>query len=193
MTHLFIVAHLDDAELSCGGLIAKLISNGDHVKVVSLSHKYNGVDLSDEFERSMEELGVRSLRWCGAETRRFNAFENYIADVVYEQTYKFDYVYTHDYTDRHTDHHTVAKQVKRIYNGNLYTFLCPWNGAEVSNYFVELSEEHLKKKIKALACYESQSHRSYMQPDFIRAQAVYNGIKCGKKYAEAFRIEKLIA
>jgi hypothetical protein len=31
-----------------------------------------------------------------------------------------------------------------------------------------------------------------MQADFIRAQARYNGIKCGKLYAEAFKVERLM-
>jgi LmbE family N-acetylglucosaminyl deacetylase len=70
--------------------------------------------------------------------------------------------------------------------------MCPFNGELLPNYFVEISEQHLEKKIQALACYKSQSHRAYMDPEFIRSQAIYNGIKCGKKYAEAFRIEKMI-
>jgi LmbE family N-acetylglucosaminyl deacetylase len=192
MTHLFIVSHVDDAELSCGGVIQKLNLKGEHVKVYSLSYIYNTQDLSGEFIDSMECLGVKSFQYFNAETRRFNVHQNRINEVIYEKTRLYDNIYTHSLNDRHPDHRIVAEQVRRVHNGNLFTFLCPWNGQHDENKFVEISEQQLEKKIEALRCYKSQSHRAYMSEDFIRSQAIYNGVKCGKKYAEAFRIEKMI-
>lgn len=192
MTHLFIVGHIDDAELSCAGTMQRLIKKGEHVKVYSLSYEYEGQDLSSEFINSMELLGVESFQYFNAETRRFNAHENRIADIIYEKGRGYDNIYTHSLSDRHPDHRIVSQQVRRMHNGSLFTFLCPWNGDEQSNYFIELTEEQIEKKIQALGCYKSQAHRSYMDPDFIRSWARYNGIKCGKLYAEAFKIERLI-
>jgi LmbE family N-acetylglucosaminyl deacetylase len=192
MTHLFIFSHIDDCELSCAGLITKLVSKGEHVKVISMSHKYNGSDLKDEFVKSMDVLMVRDRQLFGMETRRFNAFENVISDIVYEKVQGYDYVYTHDVSDRHPDHSILARQVKRLYNGSLITSIFPWNGTEDPNYFVEISEAQLENKIQALKCYKSQSRRPYMDEEFIRSWARYNGIKCGKLYAEAFKIERLI-
>lgn len=192
MTNIFIVSHVDDAELSCGGTIQKLISNGEHVKVYSLSHVYSGQDLSSEFIKSMEILGVESFQYFNAETRRFNAHENRISDIIYEKIYGYNNVYTHSTLDRHPDHRIVGEQVRRMHNGNLFTFLCPWNGEEKPNYFVELTSEQLEKKINALWCYRSQAHRPYMSADFIRAQARVNGVKIGKQFAEGFRVQRLI-
>lgn len=192
MTHLFIFSHVDDCELSCGGLITKLVSKGEHVKVIAMSHKYEGVDLKNEFMKSMDVLMVRDRQLFGIEARRFNAFENSVADIVYERVQGYDYVYTHDTSDRHTDHSVLATQVKRIYSGSLITSVFPWNGNEDPNYFVEISEAQLENKIAALKCYKSQSHRPYMDEEFIRSWARYNGVKCGKLYAEAFKIERLI-
>jgi LmbE family N-acetylglucosaminyl deacetylase len=81
----------------------------------------------------------------------------------------------------------------RVWKKSIFTYLAPWNGNENPNYFVEITQQQLERKIEALACYRSQAHRPYMNADFIRAQARYNGIKCGKLYAEAFKIERLIA
>jgi N-acetylglucosamine malate deacetylase 1 len=191
MTNLFIVAHVDDSEISCGGTIAKLVSKGEYVKVISLSKVYDGVDLSCEFGRSMNVL-MSEFQYYNVETRRFNSHQNYISDIIYEKIKGFDNVFTHDCSDRHDDHRVVAEKVRRLYNGNLFTFITPLNGNESPNYFVELNESHIEKKVAALECYKSQSHRNYMQSDFIHGQAIYNGVKCGKKYAESFRIKKLI-
>lgn len=191
MTNLFMVAHVDDAEISCAGLIQKLRSKCDHVKVISLSHVYSNISLLDEFIHSMNLLDAE-YRTYNVETRRFNANQNYISDIIYDMVKGYDNVYTHDCSDRHDDHRVVAEQVRRLYNGNLYTFITPLNGNECPNYFAELLEAQLENKIEALACYKSQAHRAYMNPDFIRAQARYNGIKCGKLYAEGFKVERLI-
>lgn len=190
MTYLFIVSHVDDAEISCGGLIQKLLPK-HHVKVISLSHVYNGIDLLHEFTASMVTLGCEFQSY-NIETRRFTVSVNYINHIIYEKSMGYDFVITHDCSDRHDDHRTVAEQVRRVYNGNLLTFIAPHNGEEDPNYFVELTEAQLEKKIAALACYKSQANRPYMNPDFIRSWAIYNGIKCGKKYAEGFHVHRLI-
>lgn len=190
MTYLFIVGHIDDAEISCAGLIQKLLPK-HHVKVISLSHVYNGVDLLDEFTSSMVTLGCEFQSY-NIETRRFSANVNHINHIIYEKTMGYDFVITHDCSDRHDDHRTVAEQVRRVYNGNLLTFIAPHNGEEQANYFVELSEEQLETKIRALACYKSQKHRAYMDNEFIRSWARVNGIKCGKLYAEGFKVVRLV-
>jgi len=172
MTNLFIVAHVDDAEISCGGLIQKLIQKGEHVKVISLSKVYSGADLFYEFQASMETLKVDEYQTFNIETRRFNANQNYISDIIYEKALGYDNVVTHDCSDRHDDHRIVAEKVRRLFNGNIFTFMTPLNGNEDPNYFVEITGQQLEKKVSALACYKSQSHRSYMQPEFIRAQAI---------------------
>jgi len=188
---VFIGAHVDDIELSCGGLIAKM--KGEDIKVISLSYIYHGVgDISGEFQRSMDTLGIRDFSNYSARTRHFHDFIPYIAEIIHEGSKEADAVYTHDITDRHPDHRIVAEQVKRIYKGNLYTFVQPWNGAERPNHYVELTEEHLSKKIQAIGCYKSQAGRAYMDSKYIYAQAIYHGVACGKKYAEAFRIEKTV-
>lgn len=151
MKILFISAHVDDIELACGGAIQKYLSEFHIVKCVTLSHKYGGVDLTEESEDAMRTIGIDNARWCGAETRRFNAHENYIADTCYEQTRGFDVVFTHDIEDRHPDHAIVARQVRRVFNGNLFTFIAPWNGEESAKYHIEITEQQLETKIKALS------------------------------------------
>lgn len=188
MKYLFIATHCDDSELSCGGTMAKLIEEGHQVWNVAFSDC--GLDkLLEEFTASSKVLGINNIG-CLFYKRDFHP--DRVADDLYKLRTDFDFVFTHSTDCRHTHHKVVGEQSKRVINTNLITYLQAWNGNESPNYFVELSEQQLEKKIQALSCYQSQSHRAYMNPDFILAQAVYTGIKCGKRYAEGFRIERLI-
>lgn len=191
MKYLFLSAHCDDHELSCGGAIQILKDQGHDVYCQALSW-CNNANLLTEFENANDILGVSPLM------RRVNAFKvreftrQKIADFFFTIKDSYDGVYTHSPNDRHDDHRIVGEQAKRVLNCSLISFMCPFNGELNPNYFVQLSEEQLEKKIQALECYESQRYRSYMSPDFIRAQARYNGVKCGVMYAESFKVEKLI-
>lgn len=188
MKYLFIVAHVDDAELAAGGVIASL-TKMHTIKVISLSHVYNNVDLFNEFMTSMDSFDVQFFAYDFF-VRRFSEQQTYICEAIHKEIMNFapDVVFTHSATDRHTDHKITGELVARVFSGNLLTFLSPWNGNEDPNYFIEIKEDHLQRKLHALKCYKSQSHRLYMNEEFIRAQARYNGIKCGKLYAEGFKL-----
>lgn len=186
-SYLFISTHTDDCELSCGGTMAKLASQGHQVHHLALSYCGNK-QLTIEAQKAANILGV-TLSIADFEVRNFDSQK--VANFLYGLKQQ-DFIFAPSCEDRHNDHRTTAEACRRIFNGNLITYLAPWNGRHTENYFVELTGEQLEKKINALWCYRSQAHRSYMSADFIRAQAVVAGIKCGKKYAEAFKIERLI-
>lgn len=190
MKVLFIGAHTDE-ELCFAGTMCKLVQDGNIVKYDALSCCENDM-IRAEFEQSCRTLGITVGQVHNLGVREFSDDANQIADSFYQLRNNFDYVFTHSPTDRHPDHRTVAEETLRVFNCNLLTYIGPWNGDEQANYFVELTEEQLEKKIEALACYKSQAHRPYMQPEFIRSWAIYNGTKCNKKYAESFRVHRLI-
>lgn len=187
--YLFIGAHTDDTELSCGGTMAKLAEAGHDVNCLALSY-CDQDELLKEYAQASEILGVNFYNE-GFDVRCFNQQSLFIADALL--SFKgYDFVFTHSEHCRHPDHRTTAQESKRIFNCNLITYIQPWNGQHEENYFVEITGEHLEKKINALWCYRSQAHRPYMSADFIRAQARVNGVKIGKQFAEGFRVQRLI-
>ncbi len=185
MKYLFIGAHTDE-ELCFAGTMIKLLEQGHDVESVFFSYCTNPV-LKNEALEAGEMIGVMPML-TNTPTREFINSRQTIADWLYNHFRHYDFVFTHSVYDRHPDHRTIAEESLRVFNCNLITYIGPWNGEESANYFIELSEQQLEKKIAALACYKSQAHRKYMDPDFIRSWAVYNGIKANCKYAEAFRI-----
>lgn len=186
MKALFIASHCDD-ELCFAGAILNTINP------TCLFLSYCDSDqLKEENKEAMDVLGVKEPNYMigSMEVRRFK--QGQMNDFLYEIRDNYDTVFTHSINDRHPDHSMVGRESLRIFNCNILTYIGPWNGEDNSNYFIELTEEQLEKKIHALACYKSQVNRLYMNPEFIRAQARYNGIKCGKLYAEGFKVVRLI-
>lgn len=167
----------------------KLVTQGHDVHHLAMSYCGNK-QLTVE---AMKSAGVLTIDLTVAEfkVREFHLQRKEIADYLYSLK-KVDYVFTHSKRDRHLDHRTLAEESLRVFNCNLITYLSPWNGQHKENFYSEISEDELESKMKALSCYNSQNHRVYMSQNFIRAQARYNGIKCGKSYAEAFKVERLI-
>ena len=58
--------------------------------------------------------------------------------------------------------------------------------------FMNLEENHIKAKLKALNEYKSQKHRNYANEEFIRSLARTRGVQIGTKYAETFEIIRWI-
>jgi hypothetical protein len=55
-----------------------------------------------------------------------------------------------------------------------------------------MSDQNLDTKIAALAKYESQKHRTYANPEFIRSLASTRGVQIGKRYAETFEVVRWV-
>jgi len=122
-------------------------------------------------------------------TRDFQLYRQQILDVMVR--YKdYDYVVTHSAKSFHQDHKVVGEESIRAFKQcNLITYLHEWDTRSYcKNYFVELDIRHVNKKIIALNCYKSQSHRQYMSNDFLRSNAINNGAICGVRHAEAFEV-----
>jgi N-acetylglucosamine malate deacetylase 1 len=47
-------------------------------------------------------------------------------------------------------------------------------------------------KVRAVGCYESQAHRVYSDPDYLRAQMRFRGTQIGVRYAEAFDVVRWV-
>lgn len=197
MRYLFIESHIDDNVLSCGGFISKLIEEGHQVSTISLSQEYahpilKKVNTLRELIASMEVLGVPKFTVFNYKTREFYKSQNEILQSLFDYN-DFDFIVTHDSTDVHSDHSVVGHCAKRAFkNKNLICYKATWNSRTIThNYFVKLKKGHIENKIKALACYESQQHRTYMSADYIWANARNMGVMAGCEFAEGFEVVNL--
>lgn len=193
MRVLFIGAHTDDVEISCGGTIAKFLEHGHRVAVLACSQQFSELNLLSEFEDAMKVLNP-SVYWAHYfRVRHFDSERQKILDFFRTLIEDCDMVFCHDNNDVHQDHSTIGFEAVRAFKTqSIFMYASPFNSLAMDeNYHIEISEAHLEKKLAALACYKSQQHRAYMAPKVVRANAIIRGLQSGFKYAEAFKVVKL--
>jgi len=192
---LILSPHTDDAELGCGGTISKMVEDGWNVHVIYFSavgDRYP--NLAEEAANSGKILGV-SHEILDFETRFFPRDRQAILQALYDHSREknYDIVFTPTTTDIHQDHGVVTSEAKRAFrNCTLLGYELPWNNLEVTlNCFITLEERHVKKKILALECYDSQKHNPYFNEKFFRSVVKMRGIQLAKDYAEGFETIKM--
>jgi LmbE family N-acetylglucosaminyl deacetylase len=194
MKYLFLISHQDDETLACGATIHKLTSQGHDVTNIVLSDTYGSVNTTQDFIKAQQILGVNKISFSEFPVRLFDYHRQDITQYLHNQLIDdYDYIFTHSTNDFNTDHKTVAEEALKVFKKyNLITFSFPWNELQSNdNYYIEVSEENMAKKLEAMACYKSQQHRPYFSRDFTYARALLAGAKIGVKYAESFRIVNL--
>lgn len=193
--------HTDDAELGCGGSIAKFIENGSEVYYIALSSceksippEYPPDILKKEVRKATKVLGIpeENLLLYDFEVRDFPELRQKILDKLIEirEEIKPDIVFTPCSFDTHQDHQTVRQETLRAFKEcTILGYEQPWNNITFNtSAFIPLEEGHIEKKISALKCYETQKHRKYLNPEFIRGLAQTRGTQINERYAEAFEV-----
>jgi LmbE family N-acetylglucosaminyl deacetylase len=200
---LVISPHTDDGELGCGGSIAKFIEEGNDVEYVALSCCEKSVPpefppdiLSQEVKLATKILGIKKPILLSFEVREFPRFRQEILDALIRLRNKIqpDIVFTPSRSDTHQDHKTTVEETMRAFKKcTILGYEQPWNNITFDTHaFISLREIHVQKKIDALACYETQKERAYLNPDFIRGLALTRGTQIEETYSEAFEVIKWV-
>jgi LmbE family N-acetylglucosaminyl deacetylase len=200
---LIVSPHTDDGELGCGGSIVKFIEEGYEVDYVALScceksvpPEYPKDILSREVRSATKVLGINRPILFSYEVREFPRLRQEILDTLIRLRNKIqpDIVFTPSRYDTHQDHKTTVEETMRAFKKcTLLGYEQPWNNITFNTLaFVPLEERHVRKKIEALKCYETQNKRAYLNDDFIRGLAVTRGTQIEEQFAEAFEVIKWV-
>lgn len=185
---LILSPHTDDAELGCGGTIAKFVEMGINVSVLAFS---GGKAEVSEFKKSVGFLGAEMFL-SDYETRNFAAERQRILEELIDSAKFFnaDAIFVPCENDIHQDHQVITQEAIRAFkHSTIYGYELPWNNIQFNaKAFNCISEKHLQKKIDALAQYNSQKDKIYFRPDFIRSLARVRGTQSKNEFAEAFEI-----
>ena len=203
---LVLAPHTDDGELGCGGSIAKFASEGKdgYYAAFSLCSKslppgLPGDTFATECKKATASLGISpaNLMLFDFEVRIFPKHRQEILEelVAIGKKIKPDLVFIPSVADIHQDHGVIHVEASRAFkNSSLLGYELPWNHPPfTSPFFINLSASDLSKKADALKEYRSQSHRNYMQEDFIRSLAKVRGVQANSDYAEAFEVYKIFS
>jgi len=215
---LIVVAHPDDEVLGCGGIIAKYSETNNFYTCI-LSGTVEAREKRPELEELWENinkansiLGIKKTFLGKFPNIKFNNVDHlemvkFIEEIIIE--IQPEIVLTHHPNDLNNDHlHTSQtcqaasslylrrNDLKPIkYLGFMEVLSSTeWSYSNSnSNYqpntFIELSEEHLDKKIKALNAYKDVM-RSWPHPrseEVLKSLAILRGTQMGAKYAESLQ------
>lgn len=203
---LVLAPHTDDGELGCGGSIAKFCAEGKEVyyaafclcsKSLPASLPSNTLEL--ECRKATATLGIpaSNLILFNYEVRELPQSRQKILEELLQLNANInpDLVLLPAASDIHQDHQVIHQEGMRAFKNVTFAgYELPWNNYSFrTNFFIRLSESELNKKVEALKSYQSQSHRNYMQEDFIRSLAKVRGVQCNSNYAEVFEMYRLIS
>jgi LmbE family N-acetylglucosaminyl deacetylase len=196
----FIGAHPDDIEIGSGALIAH-IAGQTEVLCITLSDNQKNPALKnvvEELHRSMAILGVQEKNVIVGqfETRRFPHFRQEILEYLIEFNHEYqpEIVFTHTRADIHQDHATVTEEVLRAFRGTTvlgFDVLRSTYGF-FPNFLVEVTEQDLNTKIRALAEYKTYTNKYYFDPAITRATVIRHGALAERPFAEGFDILRII-
>jgi len=199
-TVCFIGAHPDDIELGCGALITDIINQSDVICMTLSDNQKNPLhkNLVDEHYASMEILGVKTENVILHDftTRRLKAARQEILEVMIDlkNRYHPEVVFVHTANDIHQDHQTVTEEALRAFRG---TTLLGFDVLRSSygffpDFLVEVSEEGVQNKIRALKAYKTYADKYYFDENIIHSTAIRFGALAERPYAEGFDILRIV-
>jgi LmbE family N-acetylglucosaminyl deacetylase len=204
-TILVLAPHTDDGEFGCGGAISKYAREGARVVYAAFSAAEQSVlpDLPRDILRTEVRLATAALGVSDSdclvfdfEVRRFPELRQRILDelIALNREFSPDMVFLPSVNDTHQDHQTIAQEGFRAFKRTtMLGYEVPWNNLDFrTSCFVDLGEEHVDAKIRAVGMYRSQQHRPYANAEFIRSLALTRGVQIGKRYAEAFEVVRWV-
>ncbi len=203
---LVLAPHTDDAELGCGGSIARWLEEGIEVFIavfstaeLSLPDGARPGQLRAECEAALDVLGVPDERRFIHDfpVRELSYHRQEVLEILVRlgRTIEPEWVVVPSGADLHQDHATVyAEGLRAFKHLTLLGYELPWNHITFSaTAFVTLEPRHLDAKWEALTRYESQVSmgRPYFQRDFIDAMARVRGLMVKAPLAEAFELIRI--
>jgi LmbE family N-acetylglucosaminyl deacetylase len=205
MKILFLSPHTDDVELGCGGVISRLIDEGNDIYVVifsicdkSLSFEFKEGTLKNESTNSLNSLKIpnENIIYLDYDVRIFNYRRQDILEDLVKIKLKIcpEMVFIPSIDDYHQDHKTIAEEGIRCFKNNctILSYELIWNNTGFKNQlYYSLSERNIEDKVRALSMYKSQSNRRYVSSEFIKSLAIVRGIQNGVDLAEAFEVIRI--
>jgi LmbE family N-acetylglucosaminyl deacetylase len=155
--------------------------------------------LAREVKEATSELGIPSenLSVHDFEVRTFPEHRQEILELLVAlwEDWRPDAVFQPTLHDIHQDHQVIAAEGLRAFKRTtILGYEIPWNNFGFAyQAYVALREEHVAKKVAALKKYESQQHRRYSDPDYIRSLARTHGINVNREFAEVFEVYRVVA
>jgi len=211
---LAIGAHPDDIEFGCGGSIVKHKKNGDFVVYLCMTNTESIDGTTGQVIRSLEQNKQEVLdaaNTLGCDKVEFLPFKDLHVPFSFDsisgmesviKKHNIDTIYTHWVGDANQDHistfHTTmaaARYVPNVYSYEQIPIARMTENQMDINYYVDITDT-FDAKIEASMCHKSQIVKyqkvNFDVKDNLETLAKFRGIQARCKYAEAFKIIKMV-
>lgn len=203
---LVLAPHTDDAELGCGGTIARFLAEGAQVHVAAFSSAKESIPpglplttTEEEFREAMRRLQVPTehVLLFDYPVRKFSYHRQDLLEelVRLRSLIKPDAVLLPASQDVHQDHQVVSQEGLRAFKERtVWGYELPWNLPDFpAQAFVTLQPHHLEAKWHALTAHRSQIDlgRPYFKRELIEGLARVRGVQVKAEFAEAFTVARL--
>jgi LmbE family N-acetylglucosaminyl deacetylase len=201
---LYISAHCDDIEFSCGGTLSKMVDSGIDVSVLNFSFCANSLppgvkasDIKSEFFQSMNNFGInkKDIFTYDYPVRELPNNRQDILEIMVKYKNKMNpsLVFVPNSNDVHQDHNVVFNEAVRAFRGSsIFGYELPWNCLSFnSNCHIKLSKKNVEKKYSSIDIYKSQKFRGKSDRELVFSQARVRGCQIDTEYAEAFEVIRL--
>lgn len=211
MKILCLSPHTDDAEVGCGGSIAKFTEEGHTVYLAAFSIAEKSLPkgtpeniLTLESRAAAEVFGIvpGNLFIYHYPVREFPKFRQEILEdlVSLNNQIRPDMVLLPSKYDSHQDHGIIAVEGFRAFKySSILGYEMPGNNIIFeATSFICLEKHHIERKLEALKCYKSQRirveqlGRRPLDSESVKGLAQVRGLQLGINYAEAFNMVRWI-
>ncbi|MDO5285226.1 MAG: PIG-L deacetylase family protein [Actinomycetia bacterium] len=203
---LVLAPHTDDAELGCGGSMARWLEEGVELSVAVFSTAEKSLpdgarpgQLKQECEQALDSLGVPAERRFIYDfpVRELGYHRQEVLEILVRLGRELspEWILVPSGADLHQDHATVyAEGLRAFKHLTLLGYELPWNHITFSaSAFVTLEQRHLDAKWEALTHYQSQlaMGRPYFTRELVESVARVRGLMVKSDWAEAYEMIRI--
>ena len=166
---IFLMAHLDDFELSCLGYLMKHGKKYDSIKCIIASSWASKEKVWETNLKKIQEFTSLKINYInlGYPQRKLTSMFDDVKDSMYnvlelEHTKRFDIV-THDHNDCHSDHVAIYQIAKGMYKfaNKFITVYSPSSAKFRPNMWIGMSEPEYNFKKDLISVYDIDEEQSY--------------------------------
>lgn len=195
-TVLAIGAHPDDVELGSGGFLSRFVTDCEadvHIAIMTYgTHHWRRGRIFEEDQRAREALEAVSIILGTADSKQvldrlhLGGFKDcelsnaghagiaFVEDVI--AVVNPDIILTHAACDLHDDHrqtHYATLSAARDFHGTILLYQAPSTIPDhfAPTFFVQLRDEELDKKMRALDAHASQREKEFMSHERVAKMA----------------------
>jgi len=203
LRYVFIGAHQDDIEFSCGGTILRLIDEGHDVYIILMtsgggSLSGTAIDRNKEQLKAVKQAKIKDIYMLGYSDGYVTADSNAVSEISgILDSIKPNFVFTHYPNDSHQDHRSTAQIVKSAARRK-YSLVYYDSYSSIDfkpNLYVSI-DEYIYGKVDLLKCFKTQIDKYKNRGvDFIRKSTMINelnGYESNCQFAEGFAIDTYI-